>query len=969
MAKDKEMVTKIILKGITDPSLSKAFKNANNLANNHLGTLKKVGETAKKIAKAGVAAVAAGVTASAKAAIDYESAFAGVMKTVDETATTSYDDLSTAIRNMAKEMPASAVEIANVASAAGQLGIKADDIEGFTKTMINLGETTNLSSDEAATAIAKYANITNMSMADVDKFGATLVDLGNNAATTEADIMNMASRIASSGSMIGLSNQEILALATSLSSVGLEAEGGGTAISTVLSQIDREVATSGEQLATWASLAGMSASEFKTAWTTDTMGTIQKVVNGMGDAKAGGTNLNVILEDLGITGIRTSDTMKRMTNAAGLLSDMTGLANSAWEENSALTNEANVRYNTMAARIQIFKNKLVDVAITIGNKLMPVMDAIMNKLDSINWDAVGDKIVGVINWISDHSTMLITIIGAVAAAFVAFKVTTFIQGIITVITVITTLCKKFGVLNTIIALNPIPLIVAAIAALVVAFVILWKKCDGFRNFWINLWNGLKSIISTNLKFVTNWFTVTIPNAFNAFVDKCKSVGTTIKNFFTVTIPNAFNAMGQWFAQLPSRIGGWLAGVGQKISAWGASVWAKAKQIGANFVNGIVNFFKQLPYRIGYCIGFVIGKIALFGQKLWNFATVTVPQFIGKVVNWFAQLPSRIWTWLTNTIQKIGAWGARMIALGKAKAIAFVNAVVNFFKTLPSKVWTCFTNTLSKITAWGSRMLSIGKQKALAFLNAVISTIQKLPSRIWSWLSQAAQKVVNWGVQLVRKGKKAATDLFNAIVNKIKEIPSKLLSLGKDIVEGLWNGIKNAKDWLVDKIKDFAGGITDGIKDALGINSPSVVMMKLAKFVPQGFGLGIEKNTKYAVRAVNSMGGKVTAAASRINPAISTRIPAHGTGGTFTNPHTAIVGDKPETIVPHGNTARNRGLLSEAINGVFGNQSAGGSGVNITFAPVIHGGSASENKSMLEEEFERFKQMMDEYLTEKGALAY
>lgn len=974
----KEMITKIILKGVTDPSLTKAFQNANNLANNHIDTLKKAGDFIKKTAKIGATAVVAGVGASIKSAIDYESAFTGVMKTVDETGTTTYEDLSNSIRKLSERMPASANDIAGVAEVAGQLGIKADDIMKFTETMINLGETTNIVADEAASTIAKYFNITNTGMGDVDKFGATLVALGNNAATTEADIMNMASRIASSGSMIGLSNQEILGLATSLSSVGLQAEGGGTAISTVLSQIDKTVALNGESLSTWASLAGMSAKEFKTAWATDTMGTIQKVVSGMGDAKKGGKNLNVILEDLGIKGIRTSDTMKRLTNASDLMADMTNLANKAWDENTALTDEANKRYGTMASKIQMFKNKLTNVAITVGDKLMPVLDKITSGLDKIDWEGVGTKICNVIQWISDHSTTLMTIIGAIGGVIAGVKIAGIIKGIITVIKVISTLSKTFGIMKVVMAAlgGPVTIVIAIIGALVGAFIVLWNKSDKFRNFFINLWNKIKEVVSSVGNWLKNFFTVTIPNAFNSFVEKCKSVGNSIKNFFTVTIPTAFNKVVTYFKELPSKIGAWLSGVGQKIATWGSNLWAKAKQIGLNFVNGIVNFFKQLPYKIGFVIGFVIGKIFAFGKKLLNFATVTIPQFIGKVIDWFKQLPSRIGTWLTNTIAKITAWGSRMITIGKQKVMSFINSVVTFFKTLPSRVSTWLTNTIAKITAWGSRMISIGKAKVTQFINTVINFFRTLPSKVMTWLTNTAQKVVSWGTSLASKGKAAATKLLNSVVNKIKELPGKLKALGKNIVQGLWNGINNAKDWLIGKIKSFASGITDGIKKALGIKSPSRVMRDMVgKFIPMGVGVGIQKNMGTAINAVKTMGGKITNTASKISPTIQTKvatvsekIKAIKKGGKFPKPNKNDGnGNEPEPFILRGDAPKNRSLLMDAAKGV-GNR-IGGTNYSFTFAPVINGNIASEIKQVLEEEEENFKAMMDKYLREKGVLAY
>src|SRR5699024_3451842 len=173
------------------------------------------------------APIVAGGTAMFKASMDYESAFAGVRKTVDMTEE-EFDSLSSGIREMAKELPASATEIAGVAEAAGQLGIQNESIMGFTRTMIDLGVATNMSSEEAATALARLANITGMSQDDFDKLGSTVVDLGNNLATTESEIVEMGLRLAGAGDQIGLTEAQTLAFAGALSSVGIEAEAGGS---------------------------------------------------------------------------------------------------------------------------------------------------------------------------------------------------------------------------------------------------------------------------------------------------------------------------------------------------------------------------------------------------------------------------------------------------------------------------------------------------------------------------------------------------------------------------------------------------------------------------------------------------------------------------------------------------------------------------------------------------------------------
>ena len=193
------------------------------------------------------APIVAGVTAVTKAAIDWESAFAGVKKTNDEVVDSngnvvySYADLENGLRNLAKELPSSHKEIASVAEAAGQLGIQTENVVGFTKTMIDLGESTNMGAEEAATALARLANITQLPQDQFDRLGSAIVDLGNNFATTESEITAMALRLAGAGSIVGLSEADILGLSAALSSVGIEAEAGGSSISKLM--INMQLAT------------------------------------------------------------------------------------------------------------------------------------------------------------------------------------------------------------------------------------------------------------------------------------------------------------------------------------------------------------------------------------------------------------------------------------------------------------------------------------------------------------------------------------------------------------------------------------------------------------------------------------------------------------------------------------------------------------------------------------------------------
>lgn len=331
------------------------------------------------------APIVAGVTAVTKAAIDWESAFAGVKKTSDEVIDSngnvvySYDDLEASLRGLAKELPSTHSEIAAVAEAAGQLGIQTQDITAFTKTMIDMGESTNLSAEDAATAIAKIANITGMTSSEYQRFGSSVVALGNNFATTEADIVQMSNRLASAGTLAGLSNQEILGLATAMSSVGIEAEAGGTAMTQTLTAIEKAAVEGGDSLDQFAKVAGMSSSEFAKQWNEKPIEAIQSFIKGLGELDGKGESATLMLDEMGLSGVRQSNMLKSLALASDTLSGAVDMSTQAWEENTALTNEAGTRYETTESKLKMLRNEAVDAAIEFGG---PLVDALRDGLEA-----------------------------------------------------------------------------------------------------------------------------------------------------------------------------------------------------------------------------------------------------------------------------------------------------------------------------------------------------------------------------------------------------------------------------------------------------------------------------------------------------------------------------------------------------------------------------------------------------------
>lgn len=319
---------------------------------------------------------------------DWESAFTGVMKTVDETATTSYADIEEAIKKMATETASSKEEIAGVAEVAGQLGVGADDIEKFTKTMVMLGDSTNLSSDQAATSLARILNITGESTDNIDRLGASVVALGNNFATDEASIVEMSNRLAAAGTIAGLSTQDILGIATAMSSVGIQAEAGGTAMTQTLTGISKAVSEGGEKLEQLASASGMSAEEFSNAWNTSPVEALQAFIGGLSQMNEAELDTYKVLDELGMSGIRQSNMLQSLALASDTLTSAVETSNAAYEQNTALVDEASKRYETFDAKMSQTKEKLSNVGVELGERLLPYVDKVLDGVDGLvqAWD-------------------------------------------------------------------------------------------------------------------------------------------------------------------------------------------------------------------------------------------------------------------------------------------------------------------------------------------------------------------------------------------------------------------------------------------------------------------------------------------------------------------------------------------------------------------------------------------------------
>ncbi|AJC11722.1 hypothetical protein JI75_02610 [Berryella intestinalis] len=315
--------------------------------------------------------------ASLAAAVKIDAALTGVKKTVNGT-DEQYQRLKESAIEFSKVNAVSADQVLDIQALGAQLGFAIDELDEFSRVVSGLDIATNMDAETAGTEMARFANITKMSHGEISNYASAVVGLGNNMATTESDISAMAMRLAAAGTQVGMSQADILGLAAALSSMGVEAEAGGTAISTIMSQIDKDVATNSASVKTWADAAGMSAQAFADAWRSDPVDALSALLSGMEGATAEGGNMSVMLEELGIDSVRQTDIMKRLAGNSDLVAKAVSLSNDEWSKNTALGAEVENRNSSLAAKIEMLKNRVIAMAEEFGG---PLADALLDVVD------------------------------------------------------------------------------------------------------------------------------------------------------------------------------------------------------------------------------------------------------------------------------------------------------------------------------------------------------------------------------------------------------------------------------------------------------------------------------------------------------------------------------------------------------------------------------------------------------------
>jgi TP901 family phage tail tape measure protein len=376
---EKQISILLVAKDMASKTIGKVNKDLGKLGRTG-ANFDKVGKGLATIGAVAGGAVAVGLYKSAEAAINWQDAFQGVIKTVDETdlrkSGSSFDKLGMNLRDMAREMPNTAIELAGIAEQAGALGIKAADIEAFTRQVAILASTTNVSADEAATSLGQLQNVIGLTGADFDNFAASLVDLGNKGASTEASILDIAKRSGAAGKLFGIAKEETLGWAAAAANLGMNEELAGTALQTLFLKSMPQFTHAGK---TMQKLLGKNAKQIAKAYKEDAGGSLESLIGSLRKLPKA-ARLETIQKLFGKTSGLTRLVLGLSESVDTNLTPSLDTAATSWESATAAQVEFDKRTQTVKSQLQILKNNVTDAAISVGEGFAPAIGRAAAKL-------------------------------------------------------------------------------------------------------------------------------------------------------------------------------------------------------------------------------------------------------------------------------------------------------------------------------------------------------------------------------------------------------------------------------------------------------------------------------------------------------------------------------------------------------------------------------------------------------------
>lgn len=730
-------------------------------------------------------------TAAVKVASSFDSAMSEV-KAISGATGTQFAQLRDKAIEMGAKTKFSATESAEAFKYMAMAGWDTKDMLNSISGVMNLaaasGEDLGTVSDivtDAMTAFGLAADGTtkvlkngyNVEVSNAEHFSDVLAEASSRSNTNVSLMGATFKYVAPIAGAMGYSIEDTAVAIGLMANAGIKGEQAGTALRSTITRLVKPTKESG---------TAMDALGISVTNSDGSMKSLDDVLRQVRSSMSGLTEDQKASYAAMLAGQEGMSGLLAIVNASD--EDYQKLSESIQNCTGASQEMADTMQDNLGGAVTLLKSALESAGITIGERLTPYIRGLAEWITGL---------VEKFNSLSDSQQDLIVKIGLILAAIApvmligskVFSLLSSVIGIITTVgsalstvfafglnatalsaagasTGVTMLAGAIGFLT-----SPITLVIAAITALVAAFVIAYKKSETFRNFINNLVEDLKTFFTETVPQAFETFKEKVSEAFeNAkqkigeFKDRCQEIVQNVIEFFTVTLPQGIEQFAT--VTIPS------------------------------FVQNVITFFQELPHNLGIIVGEMLGHLYLFVTSAIEWATTAIPEFINSVVTFFQELPNRVWEWLVNTYNKVTEWGSNTIQKGIEVGSNFLQTVGEFFSQLPGRIWDFLLQTFSKVVAWGSQMVANGRAAITSFISTVVGIVTSLPSRVWGILKQIPQKVRSLG--------------------------SELRSVGRAAFNALWDGIKSVGDSILDwvsgfasSIKSFISGIVEGFQSVVG----------------------------------------------------------------------------------------------------------------------------------------------------------
>lgn len=730
-------------------------------------------------------------TAAVKVASSFDSAMSEV-KAISGATGTQFTQLRDKAIEMGAKTKFSATESAEAFKYMAMAGWDTKDMLNSISGVMNLaaasGEDLGTVSDivtDAMTAFGLAADGTtkvlkngyNVEVSNAEHFSDVLAEASSRSNTNVSLMGATFKYVAPIAGAMGYSIEDTAVAIGLMANAGIKGEQAGTALRSTITRLVKPTEESG---------TAMDALGISVTNSDGSMKSLDSILKQLRSSMSGLTEDQKASYAAMLAGQEGMSGLLAIVNASD--EDYNKLSESIANCTGASQEMADTMQDNLGGAVTLLKSALESAGITIGERLTPYIrelvewiTGLVEKFNSLS-DSQQDLIVKigliltaiapvmligskVFSLLSSVIGIIITVGSALSTVF-AFGLNATALSAAGASTGVTMLAGAIGFLA-----SPITLVIAAITALVAAFVIAYKKSETFRNFINSLVEDLKTFFTETVPQAFEIFKEKISEVFeNAkqkigeFKDKCQEIVQNVIEFFTVTLPQGIEQFAT--VTIPS------------------------------FVQNVITFLQELPNNLGIMVGEMLGHLYLFATSAIEWATTAIPEFINSVVTFFQELPSRVWEWLVNTYNKVTEWGSNMIQKGIEVGSNFLQTVGEFFSQLPGRIWNFLAQTFQKVVAWGSQMVSSGRAAITSFVSTVVGIVTSLPSKVWGILSQIPAKVSQLGSQLRSVGAAA----FNALWDGIRSVGNSIL--------GWVSGFASS-------IKSFISGIVEGFNSVVG----------------------------------------------------------------------------------------------------------------------------------------------------------